>query len=241
MFRRISRFFPVLKNFFHNKVLFFGAVLFFPLLSSAQLSDTIRYSLEQKPKFFINLTTFNSTVSGDLVAFSGFRAGVNFNKRIKFGAGFYGMNTKVFSNITVTANNDAVYDTSAELKLGFFSLSAEYIYYHNYPWQFGFIPYQLSLGEGHYEYIPRGGTTRVETEKQTIVLYEPNFTGQYSIFRWIGIGASVGYRFRLYSSKELREDLSSPTFSIGLRLFVDELYKMAFPHGLSKKEETPDK
>ena len=195
--------------------------------------DTVQYSLKQKPKIFFNLTTFNSTVSGEFVAFSGIRVGLNYNKRVKFGLGLYGLNTQVVSSIRV--EGDSSYDTNAELKLAFFALSAEYVFFHRYPWQFSFVPFQIALGEGHYEYVKEPDKIRTETTKQSIVLYEPSVMGQYSIFRWIGLGASVGYRFRLYSDKELKEDLSSPTFSFGLRLFVDELYKMAFPNGLCGK------
>ena len=214
-------------------------VFLFPVLLSAQIKDTITYSLRQKPKFFFNLTAFSSVVSGEFVGFSGFKGGLNYNRRVKFGAGYYWLNSQVVSSIRV--EGDTAYDTNAELKLGFLSLSAEYLFYNQYPWQLSFFPFQLSVGEGHYEYISEPDKIRTKTKKQTVVLYEPAFTAQYSIFQWIGLGASVGYRFNIYSDKELKEDLSAPTFSFGLRIFVDELFKMAFPDGLAKKQPKADK
>jgi len=215
------------------------AACLLPGLSQAQWKDTIAYSLKQKPKIFFNLTAFNSVVSGEFVAFSGIRVGLNYNKRVKFGVGLYGLNTQVVSSIRV--EGDSAYDTNAELKLGFLALSAEYIFFNRYPWQFSFVPFQLSLGEGHYEYISQPDKIRTSTKKQSVILYEPAVMGQFSIFRWIGLGASAGYRFRIYTDKELKEDLSSPTFSFGLRLFVDELYKMAFPHGICPGDKKSNK
>ena len=217
----------------------FVALLVLPAFVKGQLMDTIAYSLQQKPKFFFNLTTFSSVVSGELVGFGGFRAGLNYNKRVKFGAGFYDLSSRVVSTIHV--NDDPAYDAEAQLKLDFFFLTAEYIFFHRYPWQFSFIPFQLSLGSGYYEYYTQPENVRTETEKKSIVLYEPNIQGQFSIFRWIGIGTSIGYRFRLYSDRELKEDLSAPTINLGLRLFVDELFKMAFPNGLCKKKKEEPK
>lgn len=197
----------------------------------AQVLDTIVYSLKQKPKFFLNLNTFNSVVSNEMVNFFGFKTGVNYNKRVKFGVGYYVMTSKkVVSPISVS-NDSVQYTTNGELRLNFFSFSAEYIYYISYPWQFSFTPFQFSLGEGHYNYITEPDKVHTKTKGQSVVLYEPNVSGQYSVFKWLGFAVSVGYRAKVYSSKELKEDLSAPTFAIGVRIFVDELYKKP-----SKKE-----
>jgi hypothetical protein len=232
----MSRFF---RQFFRGRrrlLLLIALLTALSSATSAQWLDTVNYSLKQRPKFFLNLTTFSSVVSGNVVRFSGFRAGLNYNKRVKFGAGFYGLNTQVVSSILVEDDTGS-YATDAELRLDFFSVSAEYIFFHRPPWQFSFIPFQISVGAGYYDYIRSSDKVRTSTPRQSVVLYEPALMGQYSIFRWLGLGASAGYRFRLHASRELKQDLSAPTFSFGLRLFVDELYLMAFPEGLCKKKD----
>jgi len=206
-------------------VLFALSFFYSPKKCNAQVLDTIEYSLKQKPKFFLNLNTFNSVVSNEMVNFLGFKTGLNYNKRLKFGVGYYVMTSKkVVSPISVT-NDSLQYTTNGELRLNFISLSAEYIYYISYPWQFSFTPLQFSLGKGHYNYITEPDKIHTKTKGQSIILYEPNITGQYSVFKWFGVAVSVGYRVKVYSSKELKEDLSAPTFAIGIRVFVDELYK----------------
>jgi hypothetical protein len=60
---------------------------------------------------------------------------------------------------------------------------------------------------------------------------------QYSFFRWAGIGSSLGYRISLYSPDKLNENFSSITFSLGLQLYLDEIYNMVFPRGICGKKK----
>jgi hypothetical protein len=93
------------------------------------------------------------------------------------------------------------------------------------------------VGTARYEYIRRSDKHRVSTASETVIIFQPELVGQYSVFRWIGLGASFGYRKTLYSSKNIRENFNSPTFSIGLKLFMDEIFKMTFPNGLKGKKK----
>jgi hypothetical protein len=199
----------------------------------SQVLDTIEYSLKQKPSFFFNLSAFNSSVSNEMANFFGFKTGLNYNKRIKFGIGFYGLTSNVVSSIVI--NSDTSYLTNGELKLNFLSLSSEYIFYIKYPWQLSVTPIQFSIGEGHYRYISEPDKQSLKTKKQFVLLYEPNVVGQFSLFRWLGLAAGLGYRAKIFSSAQLNEDLSAPTYTIGFRIFIDELYKMAFPNGAFNK------
>jgi hypothetical protein len=198
--------------------------------ADAQITDTIKYSLKQKPSFFFNLTAFNSIVSNENANFFGFKAGISYNKRIKFGAGLYTLTSNVVSPISIPTDS-VPYSTNGELRLNFLSLSAEYNFFVDYPWQFSITPVQFSFGEGHYRYISEPDKQSLKTKKQTVLLYEPNIMGQFSVFRWLAIAAGFGYRIKVVSSKQLNEDLTAPTYAIGFRVFLDELYRMAFPGG----------
>jgi hypothetical protein len=57
-------------------------------------------------------------------------------------------------------------------------------------------------------------------------------TAQYYLFRWFGLGASVGYRMTLYASEQVKEDWSAIGFSAGIRVLMDELYHEVFPDGI---------
>ncbi len=219
--------------------LFFGtlATLLFcnqPVAAGqSTLLDTIEYSLHQKPRFFCNLLTYNSFVSDEFVNFFGFKAGLKYNKRIKFGLGFFYLNPNAVVSSIRVQEDSLVTQTNGELQARFFTLSAEYIYFSKFPWQFSVFPLEFGVGGAHYRYISQlGDHPRLETPDVALIFYQPSITAQYSIFKWFGVGASAGYRFTLYSSKEVKEDFNSIGFSIGIRLFVDEAYKAVFPSGL---------
>lgn len=227
---------------FHHKsillLLLLASGVFSILPAKAQVLDTLYASLEKRPKFFINLQNYYGFISKDFANFTGLKFGLSYNKRVRFGFGVAGLDAgSVVSEIEIEEDTLS-YTTNGELKFSFISASAEYIFYHQYPWQFSLIPYNLGVGTASYEYIRRSDRQRVSTPSETVIIFQPELTGQYSIFRWIGIGTSFGYRKTLYSSKNIRENFNSPTFSVGLKLFMDEIYKMVFPHGLTGKKKS---
>ena len=201
-------------------------------------ADTIRYSLSCRPKFFLNLTTSYTFISDELVNLSGFRMGLNYNRRIKFGTGFFSLRpNKVVSTIEVMEDTMKTV-TNGKLEASFFSITTEYIFFNDFPWQFSVFPVDLGIGGAHYRYLSQRGDGRwLETPDVALVFYQPSVTAQYSLFQWLGVSAAIGYRFTLYSSKELREDFSSPLFSAGIKLFLDEAYRSVFPDGLRVKKQ----
>jgi len=203
--------------------------------------DTLRYSLHQRPKFFFQLTSFNSFVSSDFANFSGFRMGLNYNHRLRFGMGLLTLDGNAVVSAVSIREGDISYITNGQLKTTFLTFSGEYIFYSKYPWQFSAIPFQAGIGGAHYEYNSRLDTNRrVSTPDEFLFILQPELTGQFNIVRWFGLTANAGYRFTAYSSRELREDFSAPAFSAGVKIFIDEIYKRLFPNGIfRKKRPTP--
>ncbi|HRS40090.1 MAG TPA: hypothetical protein P5292_13000, partial [Bacteroidia bacterium] len=98
--------------------------------------DTLRYSLHQRPKFFFQLTSFNSFVSSDFANFSGFRMGLNYNHRLRFGMGLLTLDGNAVVSAVSIREGDISYITNGQLKTTFLTFSGEYIFYSKYPWQF---------------------------------------------------------------------------------------------------------
>lgn len=216
-------------------MIFTVGIIFSTQNSNAQVLDTIRYSLKQKPRVFLNFVPFNSYISRDIANFSGIRVGLNYNKRIKFGVGYFALtNSSVVSPVNIESEG-IPYETPGELNFHFFSITTEYIFYQQAPWQFSFIPLQLGFGRASYDYISRSEFRRVSTRAESLLILHPDFNAQYSVLEWLGLGASLGYRVSLNGSKKVQEDFNSPTFSLTLKVFVDELCKVAFPNGLKAK------
>jgi hypothetical protein len=195
---------------------------------TAQLTDTITYSLRQKPRFFITLASFNTFIDHQYANISGLRLGLNYNQRIRFGVGFFSLaNNAVISNINVN-DGDSSYYADANLNFGFVSFSAEYFFFNQYPWQCTITPFQLGIGGAKYEYVKEPQHIGTSTKKETIILYQPEISAQYSIFQWLGVGVTTGYRYTLLRSKKATQHLNAPTFAVDVRLFIDEIYKALF-------------
>jgi hypothetical protein len=205
-------------------------LLFFFLVCAgemyAQLIDTIQYSLHQKPKYFITLASHSTFIDGEYASIGGVRMGLNYNQRVRFGIGYFELtNNAVVSTIHFSENN-LEYETAAQLYLHYFSLSAEYYFFNRYPWQCTVTPFNLGYGRAKYEYVRRTELKKVFSPSETVILYQPETSVQYSIFKWLGVGATTGYRFTLLRSKKQTQHLDDVTFALDIRLFVDELYKM---------------
>ncbi len=193
-----------------------------------QLSDTIDYSLKQKPKFFITLASFNTFIDGQYANIGGVRLGLNYNQRIRFGFGFFNLtNNAVVTSINIK-ENDLDYYTNGQLYFHFVSVSTEYFFYNKYPWQCAVMPLHLGFGVAKYGYINRPGRIKSYTKSESVVLYQPEVSAQYSVFQWLGAGVSTGYRFTLIRSRKEVKDLNALTFSFDIRLFLDEIYKLLF-------------
>ena len=192
--------------------------------ASGQILDTIEYSMQQKPKFFVSLASFNTFVDGDFASFGGVRMGLKYNNRVRFGVGYFELtNNGVVSTIPID-EGQGIYDANGQLELSFFSLSAEYSLRNDFPWHFAVVPFQMGFGSAHYEYISRSSRTRVKTPSEFIILYQPEFNVQYSIVRWFAVGLTTGYRFTLLRSRKQTRNFDSINFSFDVSISLDELY-----------------
>ncbi len=210
--------------------------LLLPFHSKAQFAflDTATASFHHKPKFFIDIGSYNSIVSGQPAIFTDLLFGISYHRRVYFSAGISVLNTEVITPQII--NNEPV---TAKLNMGLFVLSAEYVFSRDYPWIFSVIPFKLGIGNAYYQYISEPDKKLMTINEHTILTYQPQLTASYNIFTWIGFGGSLGYRFTLFSPAPIRRDLDSFTYSFGVKLFLDPIYDAVFPHGIfGKKKET---
>ncbi|MFM9051947.1 MAG: hypothetical protein ACKOKF_06480 [Bacteroidota bacterium] len=194
--------------------------------------DTVVYSLHQKPTYFFNLAGYNSFINGEYVAFGGFRMGLDYNERVKFGIGFFLLDPNQVTSSIAVVEDTLTERTNGFLQARYFSLSAEYVIYDRQPWQFSILPVELCIGGAHYRYVSPFTKNRLETRDVPLLFYQPAVTAQYSLLSWLGVGASLGYRMTIFSSPEAREDFSAIGFSAGVRVFVEEAYHAVFPGGI---------
>jgi hypothetical protein len=220
----------VCREFNHRKFIFCVSLIMVmgSYTSKGQIVDTIKYSLQQKPKVFATLANFNTFIDHQYANIFRVKAGLTYNQKIRFGIGYSNLaNNSVITTIHINEDNLDYY-TNGKLSYSSFSVSAEYFFFDKYPWQCTVTPFQIGVGGASYEYFDRTLQTLTNTASETIILYQPEVSAQYSIFTWFGVGATVGYRLTLYRSQKLIQNLDAPTFAIDFRLFLDEIYKELF-------------
>jgi hypothetical protein len=195
--------------------------------------DTIHWCLQQKPQLFGKLDTRNSFIYNSRIKIFGLKAGLSYGKRLHIGIGYnqiypFAKASKNFNEQVYFTNDDNKPDSvTALLKLFYFSAHVEYIFYQNKHWQLS-IPLQIGLGQTYYHYELFG--ERHNTDQHACFIYEPAVSTEYRFYKWIGVGADVGFRFMLTNSKALNQKFNSPTYAFKLLIYYNEIYKSLFPN-----------
>jgi hypothetical protein len=229
------------ERFSNKRTYFFLLTAAFIFLSSSVFAqwkpvDSLLFALRQKPKIFFQLDASNSFISGRGANAIGFKAGLDFGRRVKFGAAYYTLVSDIVEKKYV-----AKYDTfyNAKLQMSYYTTFAEYVVYDRGRWQFS-LGNQFGVGRAYFWYYPnRESKSKTETlSDNLIILYEPYISGQFKILKWFGLGFGTSYRTMLVTNKEIDHKLSSPVYSIRIKIFLNEIYGSLFPRGIFPKKET---
>jgi hypothetical protein len=191
----------------------------------------------KKPRFFLQYDRYNSFVSEKGANISGLKAGLEFGKKFRFGIGIYNLVSDVieYKKLTPEQAADAPADTvKAQLKMGYVPLCFEYIFYDKNRWQFG-LPVHLGFGETYFNYFDKAGKTQ-RIKGQNVVLTDIVISGQFKVVKWVGLGAGIGVRMMLVDNPDINRDFNSPLYNIRLKIFLGEIYRSVFPHGLCGKK-----
>jgi hypothetical protein len=191
--------------------------------------DTIRQCLKQKPHLFGKFDTRNSFIENSRAKIFGLKAGLNYGGRLHFGIGYNQLNppSSDFDKEIYTVNSfGEIEKTTAMLRLFYFSLHAEYIFYQTRHWQLS-MPLQLGFGQTYYKYNLLG--KRIVIDKDYNFIYEPAISIEYKFVKWAGVGADIGYRFMLTDYERLNKKFTSPTYAFKFLIYYNEIVKSAFP------------
>ncbi|MDQ3109688.1 MAG: hypothetical protein M3R17_07310 [Bacteroidota bacterium] len=205
------------------------ATLFFFMSSEmhAQWSDTINKILHGKPFPTASFDSRNSFISSSRAHIWGIKIGVDFANRLQGGIGFNRHDRNLKKEIYFTNELGIRDSTKADLHLDYFSFYIRYVYYKKKRWKFSVMPYQLGFGNSRYRY--EVDDKKYITGKRFIVLYEPGISISYKVFKWLGAGADIGYRFMLRGNPAIPENFNSPTYSFYAIIYWGELFKITFP------------
>ncbi len=197
------------------------------LKTKAQIWDTIRYSFRQKPRFFLQLDTYNSFVSREPANTIGLKTGLEFNRRIRLGIGIYELNSDIVKQKLITGVFEHDTILNARLRLNFIPLSFDYIFYNRYPWEIN-IHNSLGFGSSYFFYYLNAAGQKGKVDQKRISLLVMSGNTQYKITRWLGVGAGLGFRVMLKDNSNITENFNSIIYSLQLRIFPGAIYRAVF-------------
>ncbi len=217
-----------------NLIFLFLLLMHFPKTGNAQWSDTIKKILHGKIYPTASFDSRNSFISSSRAHIWGIKVGVEFSGRLQGGIGFNRHDKNLKKEIFFTNEFGLTESATAQLRFSYFSFYVKYVYYNKGRWKFSVIPYQLGFGNSYYRY--EVDDKKYITGKRWMLLYEPGISVSYKIFKWLGAGADIGYRFMLRRNPAIPENFNSPTYSFYASIYWGELYKLAFPESKWSKK-----
>ncbi len=218
-----------------NKAL--AVICIFALLYSSagaqtQLTDTLRMCIKRKASPDFSLDSRDSFIANRHARTYGVRIGVDFGGRLKMGGGYYQLGDELikFELLPTSAGSKSI---KSNLFLGYLCYYVEYVFYNTKRWKFSTTP-QVGIGLTSYNYFY--GDLPLKTDRHPAFIYEPCLSGEYKLTKWLGVGASAGFRLMLKNRNSVKENFNAPIYSFSVLIHWDKLYKILFPNTtLAKK------
>ncbi|MGE0568319.1 MAG: hypothetical protein AB7O73_10250 [Bacteroidia bacterium] len=217
-----------------NKLSFI--IILFASLSKAQFQDSLTTILNGKSSIDARIETRYSFIDNELINVRGVRLGVAYKRKLRIGGGISWLKSELpFEFTTVGIGGTEIDTVTKYLKFAYLSYYIDFVFHRTKRWQLS-VPIQAGAGMSWFqtkkEYYLNYGDA-----KYFLLLYEPGITVQFKIFKWLGLGTDVGYRFVLKNNKKIGERLLSPTYSLKLHFWPDQVFYQIFPkHPLSKRK-----
>jgi hypothetical protein len=205
---------------------YFVVSLVIPFRSEAQLLDSLRVVLKNKPTIDFRADSRNNFISSRKASTFGFKIGLDYDSRLRFGVGYNFLRSRFYERFTFGSPLNTQVQ-SRRLVLRYLCVYIDYVYYNSRRWTFS-VPVQLGFGRTFYrEIYPVSATP--EREFSPIVLYEPCLSGEYRILPWLALSANAGFRIVLLRGNNLKQKLTAPVYVGGISIYWTRLYRKIFP------------
>ena len=178
--------------------------------SKAQLFDSIKSSLQFKPKLLVKLDARNSFVTASYSKVKGIKLGLNYNKIFRLGIGYSWMKTDYYPR---------QFKDSTNLRFGYGNAFMEYAFYQSKHFQFE-IPIQIGIGRISYK-----SKADELLQKEWVPIWEPAMTFEYLFLKYFSIGVGAGYRLVIKSKDPIIEQFTSPIYIFKFNISFGDMYK----------------
>lgn len=198
---------------------------------STQVGDSTQVEEPKKKrntKFLFALDARRSFVLNKKTKFNGFKIGVIYKERHKFGLAFYGIqNPIILPDVHVDKNEYPDASDTVKFNFDYSCLFYEPIWFKSKRWQLS-TPFQFGAGSIKLSYRNLEDTRDVEFLRGGTGVAGVSGVAQFKILRWLAVASGAGYRFILIDDKKVRRSISAPIYNFSVKILAGELFKMAF-------------
>ena len=199
----------------------------------AQFLDSLHQIFNSSSSIDARLESRWSFIRNEVITVTGVRLGVAYHRKLRIGGGLSWLQTnrpEIFREVNELGVEQ---DVTRYLKFGYLCYYIDFVYYRTKRWQLS-VPIQLGTGMSWFQ-KEQVYHTNIKDKKYFLLLYEPGITVQFKIFRWLGLGGDVAFRFVMRNQKKIGEQLNSPTLSGKILFWPDQLfYELAPKNKLTK-------
>lgn len=232
----ISRHFKIVCR---NATMTIVLIVSIPVISKAQVVDTIHTAMKTKPKIIFRFDSRNSFIDNSRAKIFGWKIGVEFNNLIRIGGGFSSLVSNHNPSLDKVIYEENLIDTFriAELQFDYICYFIDYIFFSTRRWEFS-VPVQIGIGGSKYEYMDENSKLQVHNAK-SVIMFEPAISIQYKITKWFGLGAGAGYRLMLINNRAIDKKFNSPIYIFKFKVFLGDIVRsFSRKHEEEKKQET---
>ncbi len=200
--------------------------------------DSLEFIFKRRKSIDLRLESRNSFIHNELISVTGIRGGIAFQRKLRIGCGISWLKTNFQTPFYIQNSFGKIDTTPKFLKFAYFCGYIDFVFYKTKRWQLS-VPIQLGSGVSWFQESKVYSFDNKDA-KHFLLLYEPGITVQFKIFKWLGVGSDVAYRFTLKNTKKIGEKLNSPTYSFKLLTWFDQLYYQLFPNTKLTKKYGPE-
>lgn len=180
--------------------------------------ETAVKKLKKRVKVDLKFETRNSFTNTEYVFFWGVKAGLDLDRKIKFGLGYSWLQSRYFSHLFDPDDFPSTTE-KAQPRFRIWSIYGEYDFYKDGGWEFS-APVELGFGNSFYR-----NDQQKKIGKGMNVLTMVGLNTNYMFSKWVGFGVGVGYRIILLENQKMSDQFTSPYYQIKLKLKLGDFVK----------------
>jgi hypothetical protein len=217
------------------KRMVFLFLLFFCLAAKSQYLDSLHSIFNNKTNIDARIETRRGLINNQVESVQGVRLGVAFRRKLRLGGGVSWLASSVLHENNIQYSDTSYIKYYSALKFAYLCFYVDFVFYKTKRWQLS-VPIQSGGGVAWYQdqirYKLRGD------KKYGLFFYEPGITVQFKLTRWLGLGTDICYRYAI-KDRRITERLSTPTLSLKINVWFDQLFYLTFPEHKITKNRGP--